>query len=277
MGAKKATKEMKALQESIERLNLMEERINESMPWINGCFHPINQRDINTREEWLEAACALMKPWVDAAVAREQEVREIRDKNGIEVVIDLINPPMGFDVAVAPIDKKSRGCLGICRHASHHGGRARIQINPKMSGDKETNSWNIPHEWHNDAVYLVHVVLHEMVHAYTEGHGHRGYFSAIMKRLNTIGKMTASLPGDMQSHLIETRVLPFLPDYTDLHVPFSVADRGQRKIGSRLIKITTDCGLILRASAKVCFEIENGSRMCPACGDYDECGLDIEW
>jgi len=272
----KATKEENELQDSIERLNLMEERIEDAMPWVNGYFHPIQHRDINTREEWLEAACAIMKPWVDAAVVREQEVREIRDKNNIKVVIELINPPNGFDVAVAPIEKKMRGCLGVCRHASHHGGRARIQINPSMCGDKDTNEWNVDHEWHNDAVYLVHVVLHEMVHAYTEGHGHRGYFSAIMKRLNSIGKMTASLPGELQAHLIESRVLPFLPDYTDLHVPFSITERGKRKVGSRLIKIVTDCGLILRASSKVCLEIENGHPCCPACGDY-ECGLNIEW
>lgn len=267
---------MSKLQTELDKILELDDRLFQKMPWLANIqiVHP--EYNITTREEWCMTACQIMKPWLDQAVVAEQEIRRIRDSNGVDVVIELLNPPNGFDVAVAPIETKKRGCLGICRHASKHGDRARIQINPSLSGDEFTNEYSIPHG--NDAVYLVHVLLHEMVHAYTEGHGHRGYFSALMKRLNSAGKMTATYPGDLQSHLISTQVLPFLPRYTDLHVPFEVTPRGQRGKGSRLIKLTTDCGLILRASAKVCEQIECGWwKGCPACDPEDECKIMMEW
>jgi len=272
MGAK--PNDQNALDTQLEELAIMEERITSSMPWVNYAIHPLPLRDINTREEWLEAACMMMKPWIDGAAIKESEVRTLKDKNGIPVTIEVIVPPKGFDVAVAPIEKASRGCLGICRHATFHNGRARIQLNPKMTGDETKNSWNIPHG--NDATYLVHVLLHEMVHAYTEGHGHRGYFSAIMKRLNTAGKMTSSIPGDMQAHLIDTRVLPFLPLYSDLHVPFEIVPRGKRGAGSRLLKMVTGCGLIMRASYMVVEEIMLGEQLCPACDVENLCEISCE-
>tara|TARA_Y100000401_G_scaffold115523_2_gene119430 strand:+ start:2312 stop:3112 length:801 start_codon:yes stop_codon:yes gene_type:complete len=264
---------MSELQNELDKIAELEERLEQKMPWLNNIcvVHP--EYNITTREEWCLTACNIMKPWLDMAVVAEQEIREIRDKNGVDVVIELLNPPHGFDVAVAPLEKKSRGCLGICRHATKHGDRARIQINPSLTGNEFTNEYGIPHG--NDAVYLVHVLLHEMVHAYTEGHGHRGYFSALMKRLNSAGKMTASYPGDMQSHLISTRVLPYLPRYTDLHVPFEVTPRGKRGKGSRLVKLETGCGLVLRASRKVTNRIETSGVMnCPACM-YGECYIEV--
>lgn len=236
----------------------IEQRLNDRFPFLN-VTGPVDTRNIiTTREGWLERAAEIMYPWIIGAAEAERDHRTILLDGGARIQqYELKHPPSGFDVAVAPIEKAQKGCVGICRMPTFHGGRARIQIAPRLSGEADT--WM-------DETYIVHVLLHEMVHAVTEGHGHRGAFRAIMKRLNSAGKMTATHAGDVQEHAIKTRVLVHLPRYADIHTPFSVPKRGQRGVGSRMVKVYCPdeaCGIIMRASGKVCNEIH--MQPCPAC------------
>jgi hypothetical protein len=255
--------------EVLDKLDTTEDielRLNERFPFLN-IIGPVDTRNvITTREGWLERAAEIMYPWIIGAAEAERDHREIQLADGARIQqYELKHPPSGFDVAVAPIEKAQKGCVGICRMPSFHGGRARIQIAPRLSGKE--GSWD-------DETYIVHVLLHEMVHAVTEGHGHRGAFRAIMKRLNSAGKMTATYPGDVQEHAIKTRVLIHLPRYADIHTPFSVPKRGQRGVGSRMVKVWCPnelCGIIMRASGKVCEQIH--MQPCPAC---EEAPLHVE-
>jgi len=261
---KRIEKIMKEADTEIKNAEL-EQRLIDLFPFLQS-YGPIEDRKITTREGWLERASELMMPWIIGAAEAEKAQRTILIENGAKLrLYDLKHPPSGFDVAVAPIEKASRGCVGVCRHPSFHGGRARIQIAPILSGEED--SWM-------DQTYICHVLLHEMVHAFTEGHGHRGAFMAIMKRLNSAGKMTSSSAGDVQAYAIRTQVLPHLPDYTTLHVPFSIPKRGKRGVGSRMVKIfcpDESCGIIMRASGKVCESIH--MQPCPAC---EESPLHVE-
>ena len=259
---------MGKMADTFKRIDELDEMAMSAQYAHLGTIHAVHpEYDINTREEWLQVAATIMQPWLDMAVEAENEVRRIRINNDVETEpIELLHPPLGFDIAVAPVSPKA---LGTCRRSEFAENRARITISPKLTGDEFKNRYNL--KFGNDAVYLVHVLLHEMVHAYTEGHGHRGYFKAIMKRLNSIGKMTATHPGELQAHLISTRVLPFLPRYNELHVPFDVTPRGKRGKGSRLVKLETDCGLILRASRTVADQIIPG--ICPCLHCPQDCEI----
>lgn len=175
---------------------------------------------IGQREQWLTVlSIPLLHAIKHAAKECDIEVNEAKD---------------GFDITVAPLT--SRRCIGLCRYSHGCNGRSRIQIDTSLT----------------DPVQVAHVLLHEMVHAMTEGDGHRLRFPKIMKYLDTTGKMTASSPGDLQTGWL-TILLSYLPEWSDIHKPFAVVRRGQRGKGSRMVKIQCieeECGAVWRMSRK---------------------------
>ena len=149
---------------------------------------------------------------------------------------------------MAPIT--SRRCIGVCYGASEdRQEKARIVIDVSLECP----------------VRVIHVMLHELVHAYTNGDGHRGRFPKIMKALGSEGKMTSTVEGDKQAEWITERVLPLLPEWSSVHSTWAFKRRGQRGKGSRLIKVQCkECECIYRMSQKW-IEIAYIRLSCPAC------------
>ena len=194
-----------------------------------------------TREEWLNQASKWARVFIETTAFR----------HGIEIEW----PEGDFDLAVAEIEGKGlKNAIGVCRQSYASEGRARIRICPSM----------------DDEVYIVHVLIHEMVHACTEGDGHRGRFPRLMKALGSAGNPTATIAGPEQSETIMAEVLPYLRPYGEIHIPYKVLKRGERGKGSRLKKIECECcGIIMRASRMVCDVVNGGP--CPAMVDLSPC------
>ena len=191
---------------------------------------------VDTREAWLHEASRL------CVVA----IKQSADDLGIELTI----PENGYDVTMAPIPKGR--CIGLCYGAcKDRKEKARIVLDVSL----------------DDPVKVMHVLLHELVHAYTNGDGHRGRFPKIMKHLGSGGKMTTSHAGPEQKEWIVERVLPLLPEWSSVHSTWSFKQRGKRGKGSRLLKITcSNCDIILRASAKFAYECQD----CPIRGCFGD-------
>jgi hypothetical protein len=188
---------------------------------------------VDTREAWLHEASYLC-------------VAAIK-KTAADLNIELTEPKNGYDVSMAPIT--SRRCIGLCYGASDcRDEKARIVIDVSLECP----------------VRVIHVLLHELVHAYTNGDGHRGRFPKIMKALGSEGKMTATVEGELQAEWISERVLTLLPEWSSVHSVWSFKRRGQRGKGSRLVKLQCMCcGCIFRMSNKWIEEAHALS--CPCC------------
>ena len=175
-------------------------------------------KTITTREEWLQVVSQPLCQAVQFAA----DVLEI----------DLNPDDAGFDIAVAPFSTKKT--LGKCRYAFGANGKTRIQLCTSIESP----------------IVAVHVLLHEIVHYYTHGDGHRGRFKHIMKRLNSEGRMTATSAGEDQTNWIN-EIISLLRPWEEVHVPFKVTPRGKRGKGSRLIKCEClQCGFTMRTTRK---------------------------
>jgi hypothetical protein len=204
-------------------LVLFLEPTTERFPMVVMSSHAKKHTHINTREAWIQEMSGPM----DAAIRFAAE----------DLGIELEPHEGGFDFACAPITH-SRRCIGVCRHAEYHNQKARIQIDTSIE----------------DPFLMCHILLHEMVHAFLPSDGHRGRFPKIMRRLNSVGKMTASNYGWEQMAWFDM-LLDNIRPWKEVHPkPFKVTPRGQRGKGSRLIKCEcpyADCGAIMRVSQKV--------------------------
>ena len=197
-------------------------------------FFPKAKMAEPNREAWLQT---LSHPLSQAA-------RKIAEREGIE--LDVVTADIGFDFAVAPLT--AQNCIGICRHHHAHEGKVRIQIDSGLECP----------------ILVAHVLLHEIVHAYTVGDGQKGRFRKLMKALDSDGKMTATTAGEEQAEWL-TYVLSHLPEWSDMHKPFTVPKRGKRGKGSRLLKFECfECGCVFRITRKWAF----GFMRCPvgSCG-----------
>ena len=174
---------------------------------------------VNTRESWLQVMSRPLQAAIELAAA--------------DLNIELTPHDGGFDFACAPITH-SKNCIGECRHAEYHEGKARIQVDTGLEDPK----------------MVLHVLLHELIHAFCPEDGHRGRFPKIMKRLNSVGKMTESNYGYEQMAWFDM-LLDNIRPWAEVHKPFAVTPRGQRGKGSRLIKCEClSCGFVMRTTRK---------------------------
>lgn len=181
-----------------------------------------------TREEWLNEAAQLMKPWLlDTEAGKEYEDPYIS---------------VGFP-------KGSRGrnvsnAIGQCwdKASSQDKQRAHIFIIPTMT----------------DEIDILAVLLHELVHACVGNEcGHRGPFKSCATELGLEGKMTATVPGETLKLRLEL-LRRELGEYP--HSGLKVPKRGS--VGSRLLKVACPgCGCILRMTQKWISEVGP-----PTCG-----------
>jgi hypothetical protein len=199
---------------------------------------------IPSREGWLNT----MSQVLGQAINHAAGIMGITTTAPIPTDQDDHHAMLHFDITVAPTNV--RRCVGLCR--SHHGheNKARIQICPSIECPIE----------------VAHILLHEMVHAFTQGHGHRGNFTKIMKFLDSNSPMTATTAGDAQSDWL-TIVLQYFPEWSDVHKPFLVTPRGKRGKGSRMIKVgpCPNCECVFRLSKKW-LDMCHWEPCCPVCG-----------
>lgn len=150
-----------------------------------------------------------------------------------------------------PGGKGKKGLLqtiGQCWYAHHSAdGLSQIFISPLL----------------DDAVRILDVVIHELVHAVAGGAcGHRGAFKKIAVSVGLEGKMTATVAGDkLRGRLVE--LAAGLGEYphaklTPSAAPTTAAGR------NRQLKVMCDCGNIARQSRQAIDTY--GTPICRPCG-----------
>ena len=125
----------------------------------------------------------------------------------------------------------------------------------------------------DDSVQVLGVVIHEMIHAFAIGDGHRGDFARIARFIGLKGKMTATYvekdaeKGDRLRCVVDS-IINIVGEYPHQKVRAPVP-RGKRGIGSRMLKIVcTDCDLVMRASGMQAEKIDRCDCPVPGCVGY---------
>lgn len=125
----------------------------------------------------------------------------------------------------------------------------------------------------DDSVQVLGVVIHEMIHAFAIGDGHRGDFARIARFIGLKGKMTATYvekdaeKGDRLRCVVDS-IIKIVGEYPHQKVRAPVP-RGKRGIGSRMLKIVcTECDLVMRASSMQAEKIDRCDCPVPGCVGY---------
>ena len=166
-----------------------------------------------TREEWLNAGLAHLKPW-------------FRDRAGVEIPSDT-RVSVGF-----PGGGSARKRIGECWPRARSKDKVNeIFINPTLS----------------DPVQMLDVLAHEAIHAVDDCvSGHKKPFRKIAKAIGLEGKMTSTHAGEELKAELE-RIVGVLPGLSHGALDLS----GRKKQPTRLVKLECDCcGMILRTTAK---------------------------
>ncbi len=109
-----------------------------------------------------------------------------------------------------------------------------------------------------DAMKLLEVLVHEMIHTAYPHDGHRGNFPKVAKRVGLIGKMTSTFAGPELKECLNDllgKLGPFPEGHGDL-----IRRNKQR---ARLIKLVCECPRIIRTSR---YEMLRGPIRCQLCG-----------
>ena len=166
-----------------------------------------------TREEWLNAALAALRPW-------------FKSRAGVEIPSDA-RVSVGF-----PGGGSARKRIGECWPRARSTDKVNeIFISPVLQ----------------DPVRMLDVLVHEAVHAVDDCvSGHKKAFKTVALAVGLTGKMTATVAGDdLKAEL--ARIMEVLPPLT--HGALDLA--GRKKQPTRLVKLECDsCGMLLRTTAK---------------------------
>jgi hypothetical protein len=190
-----------------------------------------------TREQWLEAAVAELRPLLEEVGAPVPEVRV----------------SVGWPSSKAT-SRKNR-TIGECwKRQTAADGISQIFISPTLGGEEQ----------------VLGTLVHELIHAWDDGKsGHKGN---VAKREGFRGKATAiGLVGKMTATTVGTELLPKLTaiaekigDYP--HSPLSPSGK-EKKQTTRMLKLECpEDGYIVRTTAKW---LDMGYPICP-------CGTEME-
>jgi len=167
-----------------------------------------------TREDWLNRAVDLM---------RNKLFAEARFK-----------VPSAVRISVGFPSTKRGGRIGEC-------------WNPANSGDKHSEIFIHPKL--DDAVRVLDVTAHELIHAMRPQASHGKQFKEVAVAIGLEGKMTATVAGEALTRTLK--------DYAQVLGPYphaclnSLKLAGEKKQGTRLLKITCPaCGYTARTTAK---------------------------
>lgn len=179
----------------------------------------------NTREEWLHAAIAQIKPLFKAAGADLPKVQ----------------------VSVGWPYKKTTKTIGQCWSTKTSEGEVNhLYISPVLG----------------DPVRVLDVLIHELVHAVDNvENGHGPAFRRLALRVGLAGPMKATHAGEELKAQLEA-ISRSLGDYP--HHAVTVEQVAAQKKGSRLIKVECELdGYVARTTRKWLDEL--GTPICPAC------------
>lgn len=228
-----------------------------------------------TREEWLEEVMEITAVWLQEAMLRRVgtlfemspeklprytakaarafvKTHSIRTKE-IRISTSLLSSGMNVGAAGAHVQLKHQTGNGF----------HEIRMGADMGGRKTTN----------ESIRVAGIVMHEMLHTMTVGHGHRGEFVYIGREAGLTGKPTAMManPDTPLHDRLKKEVVQVLGRYPHKAVKLNhrMAKRGQRGIGSRSIKCECSCGCIVRLT-RVWIDKAEGAIYCPVGGiDHD--------
>jgi len=227
-----------------------------------------------TREEWLEAAAFIMSAWIQKALNNNNKYSFNRNKEGKLTVLPttlskwLVNrfggKPSHYNfthnkvryscslMGDASSGMASGGALAHCHYMEATGNQYdEIRMNVTLGGRKTKN----------DSCRVADILLHEMLHTCSRGHGHRGAFKVLAETLGLEGKMTSTVATSELREAIWEQVVTRLGKYP--HKAVVLIPRGQRKKGSRLIKCTCpNCKFNFRTTRKW-IDVAQGMLQCP--------------
>lgn len=113
-----------------------------------------------TREEWLHAAADIFRTWFED---------------------DEYKVPEEIRLSVGFAKGAKTNSIGWCyRKSAAEDEIHQIFVSPSLT----------------DVVDVLATLLHELVHAATDGHGHDKVFGKVARSLGLTGKLTATVPGD---------------------------------------------------------------------------------
>lgn len=207
-----------------------------------------------TREEWLEDSAEIMGEWLNEFITPSDIKNHNKDRVVENVFLEtfkLNECKFTCGLTSSRVDYRMRfRTMGQCHYKQSTGNnKHEIIISNRLNGNGKKT----------DSTRIAHVVLHEMIHTCTYGHGHKGEFKRLARALGMDGKLTST----ENSPELEKRMKENIVDILGKFPHKAVTTKTSFK-GSRLLKITcTECDIIMRASAKACNKIHEME--CPAC------------
>ena len=186
-----------------------------------------NEKEHQTREQWLELAIALLAPLF---TGKDYEFPKVRVS-------------CGFPSSRALTRKKAIGECWASEAAED--GTAQIFISPLVK----------------DSVEVLAILIHEAVHAVVGGKAHHGkVFRKCALAVGLAGKMTSTHAGDELIETFKEMVSQSLGDYP--HAILTPGGRPTKKQTTRMVKCECEkCGYAVRTSRK--WLDEAGAPLCP--------------
>lgn len=151
-----------------------------------------------------------------------------------------------FKAAGFPIPKQVRFAIGFTS-AGARGSRVGECWQALASADKHAEIFIKPTESKPERV--AGILWHELVHAATPGHGHKGDFRKACNALGFEGKMPHALPSDVT---MRTVIKPILAKAGKLpHAALNTMTTTRKKQTTRLLKAECpECGYTVRVTSK---------------------------
>lgn len=203
---------------------------------------PKHHDGYETREEWLQAAIALLAPMVDYET----------QKQGL-MTPERIHVSVGF-----PSTGRGGKRIGECWAKTASADESpHVFIHPSLS----------------DGVRVLGVLIHEMIHA-VGIMGHKSDFRRPAVALGLTGKMTATEESDELKSTLQTMIDDDLGEYP--HARLDASKSSIKKQTTRMVKLecmaddgdAAGCGMIIRTTRKWLEEI--GEPACACGGRFEQ-------
>ncbi len=211
-----------------------------------------------TREEWLEDAARIMGDWLNELITPQ----DIKNHNKNRIVKNKVLERFKLS------DCRFRCGITSSRKDYRMKHYTAGQIHYKQSTGNNVHEIVISNRLNgkgkkSESTHIGHILLHEMIHSCTHGHGHKGEFKRLARGVGMTGKLTMTENGEELEERIKINVVDVLGKF-----PHKAVISITSKKGSRLLKITcSECDIIMRASAKACNKLIDME--CPACQNSD--------
>jgi hypothetical protein len=184
-----------------------------------------------TREEWLEKAVELARPYFKGA--------------GSGFTVPEVRVSTGWPSHKATTKLRTLGQCWIPEAADDK--KSHIFISPVVKESFRDDGWG-----------CLPILLHELCHAVTPGDGHGHEFKTVARSIGLEGKLTSTTAGERALEWCR-RVVEKIGEYP--HAALNPTMSGKKKQTTRLVKCECgDCGYVARTTLKWIEEI--GAPLC---------------